>query len=68
MTDFLANPIVRAAITGLVTAAAVDFQAFRTWKSFDDAKAYSWSVAGWRWFQGAVIGAVSALGMGAVLG
>lgn len=43
---------------GLVTAAAIDFGAFRKWNSFDDALSYDWKIALWRWFQGAVIGAV----------
>lgn len=62
--DFLHNPLTQGAITGLIAAAAVDFQAFRNWKSFNDAASYSWSVAAFRWFQGAVVGLVTAAGLG----
>lgn len=57
------NPIIAGAISGLLSAAAVDFAAFRKWQSFADAASYSWSVAAWRWLQGAVIGAVSGAGL-----
>ena len=59
MTEFWHSPIVRGALAGLLAAAAVDFAAFRVWKSFQDARSYHWSLALWRWVQGAVIGAVS---------
>lgn len=62
--DFLHNPIVQGAISGVVAAAAVDYQAFRNWKSFQDAASYSWGTAAFRWFQGAVAGAVTAAGIG----
>ena len=58
------NPIVRGAITGALSAAAVDFQAFRSWKSVEQAASYDWGTAAWRWFQGAVVGAVTAAGLG----
>lgn len=45
------------ALAGLISAAAIDFQAFRKWKSFDDALHYDWGIAVWRWVQGAVLGA-----------
>ena len=64
--EWLQHPIVKGAIAGMVTAAAVDFAAFRSWKSWQDALTYSWSLAAWRWFQGAVIGAVTAAGIGEV--
>ena len=51
------------AISGLLAAAAVDFHAFKAWQSFGDAKAYNWPVALFRWCQGAVMGAVAALGL-----
>ncbi len=55
------------ALTGWASAATVDFVAFKTWKSFDDAKTYNWSVALWRWLQGAVTGAVAGAGLGVFL-
>lgn len=64
--EYLQNPLVRGALTGLLAAAVVDFAAFRSWKSVNDALAYDWKVAAWRWFQGAVSGLLAALGFGAV--
>ena len=63
---FLAHPLVQGAITGFIGAAAADYAAFRSWKSVDDARAYDWGVAAWRWFQGVVGGVVGALGIGLV--
>ena len=51
--------LAHGALVGCLTAAIVDFQAFRSWKSFEEARQYSWGLALWRWFQGAVIGAVA---------
>ncbi len=50
-------------VSGLLTAATVDFQAFRAWKSFDDAASYGWSIAAFRWIQGSVIGALTGAGL-----
>ena len=58
--------VARGAITGFVAAAATDLHAFKMWKSVDEAKAYQWGVAAWRWFQGAVLGALTAAGLGAL--
>lgn len=52
------------ALKGALVAAAVDFGAFKKWKSFDEALDYEWGLAIWRWFQGAVIGAVAGFGLG----
>ncbi len=54
----------RGMVSGIVTAAIVDIGAFRGWKSWDDALTYSWGLASFRWFQGAVIGALTGLGLG----
>jgi hypothetical protein len=63
------HPVVtgaaKGAIAGASAAAAVDFQAFRSWKSADEAYNYAWKVAAWRWFQGAVLGAAMGAGFGA---
>lgn len=64
MSAYIHNPIVAGVITGLLSAAATDFQAFKSWHNFDDARKYSWGVALWRWFQGAIVGGVSAAGLG----
>ena len=53
------------ALGGWATAARVDYTAFVSWKSFQDARAYDWKVAIFRWLQGAVIGAVTGGGFGA---
>lgn len=57
------NPILLGAITGAIAAAHVDIQAFRSWRSFADARQYSWGIALWRWFQGAVIGSLASAGL-----
>lgn len=68
MLDLLHNHIVQGAINGVVAAAVVDLTAFRSWKSFEDAATYSWGTAAFRWFQGAIVGAVTAAGLGAAFG
>lgn len=55
--------ILKGAIAGLIAAAAVDIQAFRSWKSFDEARNYSWPLAAWRWAQGAILGAMMVAGI-----
>jgi hypothetical protein len=66
MSDLLTNKFVAGALAGLLSAAAVDFQAFRSWKSFNDAVTYDWTIALWRWFQGAAVGALAAAGIAGV--
>lgn len=70
MIDVLHNPYViaaaKGALSGFAAAALVDFSAFRSWKNFHDAYSYDWPTAAWRWFQGIVTGAITALGLGAV--
>ena len=61
----LNSPLTKGALSGVLTAAAVDYQAFRSWKSFQDFKSYSWGTAVFRWFQGALVGLVTAAGLGA---
>ncbi len=62
--QFLAmHPVAMLALGGLLSAARVDYEAFRSWKRVDDALSYDWGVALWRWFQGAVIAAVAAAGI-----
>ena len=68
MMDWLLHsPILRGALSGLIAAAAVDFAAFRAWQSFQDARTYQWSLAFFRWGQGAILGALSAAGLSGVL-
>lgn len=64
MTQYLQHPIVVAALSGAIAAARVDFHAFKSWQSFDDASKYSWKTALFRWLQGAIVGAVMGAGLG----
>jgi hypothetical protein len=54
---------ILSVVAGLVAAMTIDYQAFRSWKSFDEARSYDWGLALWRWFQGAVAGLVAGLGL-----
>lgn len=64
LIELMRHPAVKGAIAGTLAAMAIDRQAFASWKSFDDVKKYDWGLALFRWGQGAVIGATSALGLG----
>ena len=68
MSSDLLFRLVQGALTGVLAAAAVDVQAFRAWRSLDDAVAYDWRLAAFRWSQGAVLGVLSALGLGGLIG
>jgi len=67
---FWEEPMVRAvakgALGGWAGAAAVDYHAFRSWKRIDEARAYDWSTAIFRWVQGAISGALTSAGIGTV--
>ena len=56
----LASAILHAAFAGFLAAAAVDFQAFRAWKNFNEITQYDWGTAIFRWAQGAALGILSA--------
>jgi hypothetical protein len=60
------NPIALAAVSGLIHAALKDYQVFSTWHSFADVRSYKWSVAVFNWIQGAVVGAVTGLGLAGI--
>lgn len=66
MKDILGIPGVRGALSGLVGALVIDYSEFRKWKNWEEASAYNWKLAAWRWFQGTVAGAVTELGFMAV--
>lgn len=59
--------ILAGAVSGAISAAGTDFGAFRSWKSFQDAARYDWPTAIFRWVQGAILGALGALGLGQVM-
>jgi len=65
--EWLQRPVVQGAIAGAIAAALVDLAAFRAWKSWQDAASYAWGTATFRWFQGAVVGALSSVGINAVI-
>lgn len=60
MHAWLASPIVQGALTGFLSAAALDYLAFRKFQRWGEFTTYDWSVASFRWFQGIVVGAVGA--------
>lgn len=56
--------LISGAVSGALAAARTDFQAFGSWKTANDALTYNWKTAGIRVGQGAVLGALSVLGLG----
>lgn len=58
--------LIAGAFSGLAAAMAVDFQAFRSWKTGKEFTTYAWKVAFGRWLIGAISGAMGAAGFGAV--
>jgi len=66
MTEYLTHPIVNGAMAGFVSAALIDVAAFRKWSNVDEALAYQWKIALWRWAQGFVYGGLTAAGLGAI--
>lgn len=58
----------RGAISGVIAAATVDLHAFLQWQSFYEVTQYRWSLAAFRWLQGAVTGAIGGSGYSALLG
>lgn len=67
LNELLHTPAGIGAIGGVLSAARVDYAAFRSWDEWTDVVSYSWRLASWRWFQGALIGALGVLGFDAVL-
>lgn len=62
----LAIPAVRAGAAGAMSAALIDFAAFRSFKNWHDVATYNWSVASFRWVAGFATAAVTSLGLGAL--
>jgi hypothetical protein len=67
LQELLQTPVAIGALGGALSAARTDYDAFRTWDEWSDVAGYSWKLAAFRWFQGAVVGVVTALGITAVL-
>jgi hypothetical protein len=57
------DAILIGALSGLLTAAAVDYQTFRAWHTIDEIRTFDWRTALFRWAQGAVTGAITAAGV-----
>lgn len=66
MTEILQLPAVAGAIAGVLVATKQDWDSFRSWQSWIEAREYKWSLFAWRAFQGAIIGAASIYGIGAL--
>ncbi len=62
----LSIPAIRAGVAGLMSAALVDFAAFRNFKDWHDLAVYNWSTASFRWVAGFATGALTSLGLGAL--
>lgn len=54
--------LAQGLVAGIISAAAVDFDAFKRWKSWNEFQQYSWRIAMVRWAKGGVIGVLSAAG------
>lgn len=67
MSEFLHYPVVRGAVSGVIAAAVVDIHSFMSWTNYHEALEYNWSTAIFRWAQGAIAGAITAAGYGALL-
>jgi hypothetical protein len=63
----LHTTVGQGVVAGVLAAAAVDYHAFKAWQSWHEFATYSWGTASFRWMKGAVVGAVTALGIAALL-
>lgn len=63
LTSWLAHPIARGALSGLLAAVAIDYLEFRRWTKWQDAAEFDWSLASFRWVKGLIAGAVGSLGV-----
>ena len=68
MHNFFHSKLFAGALAGLTSAMIVDVGAFRGWKKWQDALTYDWGIATFRWFQGIVIGGLTGLGYGSIIG
>ncbi len=72
MLAFAQMPAVRhaavGALGGLLVAIRADSESFRAWKCWADVGHFDWSIASFRYIKGAVIGALTFAGFGAMVG
>lgn len=68
MNVLLMKRILVGAVGGALASAEADYAAFRTWQTWHDVAVYDWRTATFRWFKGAIIGAVTVAGAGVMLG
>ncbi len=64
--DFFQNNLVKGALSGLLAAVVVDIHAFTKWRDYDKFSEFNYKLMLTRWLQGAVMGALGALGYNAV--
>lgn len=62
----LHTPVVRGALAGTIAAALTDLDAFLSWRDVHQFATYDWGTALLRWAQGAVSGALTGAGIGAL--
>lgn len=60
LNQFLHEPHIYGMLMGALAAARVDYVSFKNFPSADAALEYNWKIAGWRWFQGALVGLITA--------
>lgn len=56
------------AIGGFLVALRADYEAFKAWTCWNDILKFDWSIASFRYIKGAIIGAVTVLGLGGFVG
>ena len=59
LVTILHSPILHGIVTGALSAAVVDLHAVVGMTNWTELKNYKWSVASFRWFIGAVVGAAA---------